>query len=65
MKWLIAVCMLLPGCGTIVIEPEPGMSCEIAADCDDGDPCTADRCASDGVCVYSAVGGETCSEEPW
>ena len=27
--------------------------CETAADCDDGDPCTADMCMSDGECSYT------------
>lgn len=34
--------------------PPPPPGCKTAADCDDANPCTADRC-SEGACVHDAV----------
>jgi pimeloyl-ACP methyl ester carboxylesterase len=42
--------------------PNVVVRCETAADCNDGNICTADLCAADGVCTYErAQEGEPCS----
>lgn len=50
---VLLVAWLVPGCG---------MPCETAAECDDGDPCTIDRC-DDGNCANAPIDcfeGEEC-----
>ncbi|MEZ4293982.1 MAG: hypothetical protein R3B70_03315 [Polyangiaceae bacterium] len=64
---LCVVTLLLAGCHeSIITGPEgeggggaggaSGGTCETEADCDDGDPCTADRCSVEGACAHSAIG---------
>jgi len=59
----LLLALLLPACSRgPAAAPRPG-ACdphapptEQRAACDDGDACTADRCAPSGLCAYSAVG---------
>ena len=39
-------------CQCVAVEPTPG--CATDADCDDGNPCTADRCVN-GICEHGCV----------
>lgn len=53
------------GCGARVLVTETesdsaavvnAVECVGEDDCDDGDPCTADRCSPDGECAHSPIG---------
>lgn len=57
---MFALCALVVGCGSSVedVAPPPAPpECEEAAECDDGDPCTVERCGLGECIVYPA----TCS----
>jgi len=59
MKWLLLIAFLLVvGCGPSIVEGPDEPECTVAADCDDGDPCTGERCQKDGTCVIVQIGGE-------
>jgi hypothetical protein len=55
-RWAVAV-LAVAGCGQILgIEAiEPAGACASSADCDDANPCTADSCGTEGVCVHQAA----------
>lgn len=54
---LILSIVFLAGCESTVTVEDP-VPCTEAADCDDGDPCTVNRCRDDGTCDNSRIGGE-------
>lgn len=43
-------------CGPMLPEA-PTLPCQGDTQCDDNDPCTADRCTPFGACCHSVVGG--------
>ncbi len=47
---------------TLDSEPRLPGKCESAADCDDGDPCTADTCAKNGKCAHVIETGALCDD---
>ena len=53
-----AVC--IPGIGTCAATPVIGC-CSSAADCDDGNPCSADACSPAGSCLHADVPGPCCT----
>jgi hypothetical protein len=61
MRYLLTLgAVLTLGCSSTVEQAEPQPAppeCEEPADCDDGNPCTVERCGLDECIVV----GETCS----
>ncbi len=58
-----------PRCAATTTTTLPGASCITSTDCDDGNPCTVDRCANghcehDCVCVSPVEGSPCCGPGP-
>jgi len=72
---LIVQLILLTACGTdraaegdwgdgpdVAPDVAAEESCTTAAECDDGNPCTEDLCASDGLCKHIALTDTVCDD---
>ena len=69
MRWFFRFLCIGALCATPVLgcgDAEPELGCRSAADCDDGNSCTSDRCWHDGHCRFlNRAEGSPCSGEPY